>query len=142
LQAPEGAVERRSFAARILIGEDNPVNQEVASGILETMGRTVTAPNAAPHSSASPRRNSTRPDGLRDDHGRHRGDAPHSRIRAMMQALPNASQFRRTPSLRRPRMRSTVRAGYLAAGMDDFLVKPFDDRQMAETRCAGSCPPA
>ena len=38
--------QKACFDARILVAEDNPVNQEVATGILENMGcRVVTAPN-------------------------------------------------------------------------------------------------
>src|SRR5262249_35699002 len=37
---------RPQFAARILLAEDNPINQEVAGGMLEAMGcRVVAAPN-------------------------------------------------------------------------------------------------
>src|SRR6202021_2705559 len=35
-----------NFGARILVAEDNPVNQDVTTGVLELMGcRTVSAPN-------------------------------------------------------------------------------------------------
>jgi len=127
-----------NFAARILIAEDNPVNQDVATGILELMGcRTVSAPNgrAAFRLFAQEKFDAILMDcemPIMD------GIEATRRIReleAMAQALPDSDQTRR----RIPIIASTahaineVREKCLAVGMDDFLVKPFDERQMAET---------
>jgi signal transduction histidine kinase/HPt (histidine-containing phosphotransfer) domain-containing protein len=127
-----------SFDARILIAEDNPVNQDVASGVLELMGcRTVSAPNgrAAFRLFAQEKFDAILMDcempimdGIEATH----------RIReleAMQQGLADSDQGKQ----RIPIIASTahaiseVREKCLAAGMDDFLVKPYDERQMAET---------
>jgi two-component system sensor histidine kinase/response regulator len=125
------------FGARILIAEDNPVNQEVAAGVLELMGcQTVSAPNGHAAVRLFAREqfdlilmDCEMPvmDGI---------DAT-QRIReleAMAQNLPADAR----PSRHIPIIASTAHAisevleKCLAAGMDDFLVKPFDERQMAE----------
>jgi two-component system, sensor histidine kinase and response regulator len=126
-----------NFGARILIAEDNPVNQDVASGILELMGcRTVSAPNgrAAFRLFAQEKFDAILMDcemPIMD------GIEATKRIRdleAMTQALPDRDRARpRIPIIAASAHAiSEVRDRCLAAGMDDFLVKPFDERQMAE----------
>ena len=127
-----------NFGARILIAEDNAVNQDVATGILELMGcRTVTAPNgrAAYRLFAQEKFDAILMDcemPIMD------GIEATRRIReleAMAQSLPDSTPARR----RIPIIASTahaineVREKCHAVGMDDFLTKPFDERQMAET---------
>jgi two-component system sensor histidine kinase/response regulator len=130
--------ERPNFAARVLVAEDNPVNQEVATGMLEAMGcRTVSAPNgrAAFRLFAQETFDAILMDcemPIMD------GIEATRRIRAveaMAQALPEGSATRRrTPIIAlTAHALNEVRQKCLAAGMDDFLVKPFDDRQLAET---------
>jgi CheY-like chemotaxis protein len=126
-----------NFGARILIAEDNPVNQDVATGILELMGcRTVSAPNgrAAFGLFAQEKFDAILMDcemPIMD------GIEATRRIRELeaAQALPDGDPARR----RIPIIASTAHAinevheKCLAAGMDDFLTKPFDERQLAET---------
>ena len=144
-RAKPGAYARRrraaadlpNFGARILIAEDNPVNQDVASGVLELMGcRTVSAPNgrAAFRLFAQERFDAILMDcemPIMD------GIEATRRIReleAMSQGLPEGEQRRRIPIIASTAHAiSEVREKCLAAGMDDFLVKPFDERQMAVT---------
>jgi CheY-like chemotaxis protein len=66
--------KRLSFDGRVLVAEDNLVNREVVTGILESMGlHVVTAPNG---------RVRCRPDGLRDaDCGRSRSNATDAGMR-------------------------------------------------------------
>jgi two-component system sensor histidine kinase/response regulator len=130
--------ERPNFGARVLVVEDNAVNQEVATGILETMGcRIVTAPNGrtAVRLFAQERFDVILMDcempvmnGI--DATRRIRD-----IEAMAGALPDSGQTRqRTPIIAvTAHALNEVRETCLAAGMDDFLVKPFDEQQMAET---------
>ena len=130
--------ERPNFAARVLVAEDNPVNQEVATGILETMGcRVVSAPNGraafrlfAEESFDLILMDCEMPimDGIQ-------ATRRIREIEAMAQALPDGSHARqRTPIIAlTAHALNEVRDRCLEAGMDDFLVKPFDDRQLAET---------
>jgi len=123
------------FSARILVAEDNPVNQEVASGILETLGCSViTAPNGR---AAFRRFTEEKFDLVMMDCEMPvmNGMEATRRIRefeAMTQELPD-------PRARTPIVALTahalndVRNQCLEAGMDDFLVKPFDNQQMAAT---------
>ena len=129
--------DRPNFGARILVAEDNAVNQEVAGGILENLGcRTVSAPNgrAAVKLFAQEKfdlilMDCEMPvmDGI-EATGRIR------QIEAMAQALPDGSAAPRTPIVAlTAHALVEVREKCLASGMDDFLVKPFDERQMAAT---------
>ena len=125
------------FGARILVAEDNPVNQEVATGILETLGCTVvTAPNGQ---SAFRQFTEEKFDLILMDCEMpvmNGIDATH-RIReseTMLQALPDGSWPARIPIVAlTAHALNDVREQCLKAGMDDFLVKPFDSQQMADT---------
>jgi CheY-like chemotaxis protein len=132
-----GGGSKLAFDARVLVVEDNVINQEVATGILENMGcSTVTASNgrsavrlvaqehfdlilmdcempimdgfdATRRIREIERIMSGRPDG--------EGSRPHTPIVALTaHAL------------------AEVRERCIEVGMDDFLVKPFDEHQMAE----------
>jgi two-component system sensor histidine kinase/response regulator len=123
------------FAARVLVVEDNAVNQEVASGFLESIGcRVVTASNGRVALRLCTQEtfdlilmDCEMPlmDGLEATR----------RIRemeAMAAGLPGATP-KRTPIVAvTAHALGEVRDRCLQAGMDDFLVKPFDDRQVAE----------
>jgi PAS domain S-box-containing protein len=128
--------ERPDFGARILIAEDNPVNQEVASGILESMGcRVVTAPHgrAAVKLFAQERFDLILMDCEMPVMDGIEATRRIRRMEAMMQSLPDQE----TPRGRTPIIALTahalaeVRDRCLESGMDDFLAKPFEDRQMA-----------
>ncbi|HWD58363.1 MAG TPA: MHYT domain-containing protein [Stellaceae bacterium] len=125
-----------NFGARILVAEDNPVNQDVASGMLELMGcRTVSAPNgrAAFHLFAQQRFDAILMDcemPIMD------GIEATRRIReleATAQGLPEGAKKHIPIIASTAHALAEVREKCYAAGMDDFLTKPFDERQMAET---------
>jgi two-component system, sensor histidine kinase and response regulator len=129
-------VTARSFDARVLVVEDNPVNQEVAKGILENMGcHVVTAANGS----------------CAVDHFANEafdlvlmdcempvmdGFEAAARIRGM--EIGAASAAGAETASRIPIVALTahalaeIREKCLRSGMDDFLVKPFDDLQIGE----------
>jgi two-component system sensor histidine kinase/response regulator len=128
--------QRPQFDAHILVVEDNPVNQEVAIGTLEIMGcRVVTAPNGR---AAVRLFEQERFDLILMD-----CEMP------VMDGLEAARCIRKieatgaSPEVGRSRPRTPiialtahalgeVRDSCLRAGMDDFLTKPFDERQMGD----------
>jgi PAS domain S-box-containing protein len=119
------------FAARILVAEDNPVNQEVAAGILETMGCEIVS--ALNGEIAVERFAGDRFDLILMDCEMPvmDGIAATRRIREREAASGTA---RRTPIIAlTAHALNEVRDKCLAAGMDDFLIKPYDDDQMAQT---------
>ena len=126
-----------NFGARVLVAEDNAVNQEVATGILESVGCTViTAPNGR---SAYRRFTEEKFDLILMDCEMPvmNGIEATRRIRQhelMVQALPDREKATRIPIIALTAHALTeVRDQCLAAGMDDFLVKPFDTQQLAAT---------
>jgi PAS domain S-box-containing protein len=132
------ADDRPDFAARILVTEDNAVNQEVASGILESMGcRIVTAPHgrAAVKLFAQEKFDLILMDCEMPVMDGIEATRRIRQMEAMMQALPEgADTGRRTPIIAlTAHALSEVRDRCLEAGMDDFLAKPFEERQMAAT---------
>jgi two-component system sensor histidine kinase/response regulator len=133
----KGRAERPNFAARILIAEDNAVNQEVATGMLEAMGcRTVSAPNgrAAFRLFAQEKFDAVLMDCEMPIMDGIEATRRIREVEAMAQALPDGTPNRRTPIIAlTAHALNEVRQKCLAVGMDDFLVKPFDDRQLAET---------
>ncbi len=127
--------KRPQFDARILVAEDNPVNQEVATGILETMGcRVVTAPHGR---SAVQRFAQEKFDLVFMDCEMPilDGFQATQRIREMEQMAAAEGEKRpRTPIVAlTAHALADVREQSIAAGMDDFLVKPFDEEQLAQT---------
>ncbi|HEX3884439.1 MAG TPA: PAS domain S-box protein [Stellaceae bacterium] len=130
--------DRPDFGALILVAEDNPVNQEVASGILESMGcRVITAPHgrAAVKLFAQERFDLVLMDCEMPVMDGIEATRRIRQMEAMMQSLPDQE----TPRGRTPIVALTahalaeVRDRCLEGGMDDFLAKPFEDRQMAAT---------
>ena len=120
------------------MAEDNPVNQEVATGMLEAMGcETVSAPNGRAAFQLFSRdvfdvvlMDCEMPitDGIE-------ATVRIREIEAMTRPAPeDGKPVRRTPIIAlTAHALNDVKEKCLAAGMDDFLVKPFDDRQLAET---------
>jgi CheY-like chemotaxis protein/HPt (histidine-containing phosphotransfer) domain-containing protein len=129
---------RPSFAARIMVAEDNVVNQEVATGILEAMDCEVIC---APSGQAAVQLHARESfDLILMDCEMPIMDGIEAarRIREFEQAQARTPLAEGQTRERLPIIAVTahalgeVREKCLQAGMDDFLVKPFDDRQMAE----------
>jgi PAS domain S-box-containing protein len=123
--------ESERFVARVLLAEDNPVNQEVASAILELMGcQVVTAPDGQAAAS------------FWEDQ-----EFDLVLMDCEMPVMDGFSATRRIRELEagksgRPRIPiialtahalAEVRERCFAAGMDDFLVKPFDAEKLGQT---------
>ncbi len=122
-----GREQQTRFDARILVVEDNLVNQDVATGILENMGcRVVTASNGAAAVRLAMRENfdlilmdCEMPemdgfDAARCIRERERGSKRTPIVALTAHALAD------------------IRRKCLEAGMDEFLTKPFDESQMAK----------
>ncbi len=125
------------FDARILVVEDNAVNQDVATGILENMGcKVVTSPNgrSAVELCAVEEFDLILMDcemPIMD------GFEATKRIRECevdSGGAPGDQSMRpRTPIVAlTAHALAEVRERCLSSGMDDFLVKPFDELQMAD----------
>jgi signal transduction histidine kinase/DNA-binding response OmpR family regulator len=127
-----------NFGARILVAEDNPVNQEVAGGVLEMLGcQMVSAANGEIAVSLFAKEKF---DLILMDCEMPVMDGIEAtrrirEIEAMTQALASgAGSHRRIPIVAlTAHALNEVRARCLEAGMNDFLVKPFDDQQLAKT---------
>jgi two-component system sensor histidine kinase/response regulator len=126
-----------AFDGHVLVVEDNPVNQDVATGILENMGcSVVTAPNGA----AAINRCATESFDLvlmDCEMPVMDGFEATKRLREMERVnggLRGSGQSRsRLPIVAlTAHALAEVRQQCLDAGMDDFLVKPFDEQQMVE----------
>ncbi|HEX3430629.1 MAG TPA: MHYT domain-containing protein [Rhizomicrobium sp.] len=125
--------KRLSFDGRILVAEDNLVNREVVTGILESMGlAVVTAPNGRAAFDLFTQDNfdvvlmdCEMPviDGLEAAR----------RIRAFELRKAPGNEAKRTPIIAlTAHALIEVREKCLRAGMDDFLTKPFNEMQMGE----------
>ena len=126
-----------AFDARVLVVEDNAVNQDVASGILKQMGcSVVTAANGRSAVQLFAQENfdlilmdCEMPvmDGF--DATRRMRD-----IERVMRGLRDEEPSRsRTPIVAlTAHALAEVRERCLEAGMDDFLVKPYDELQIAD----------
>jgi two-component system sensor histidine kinase/response regulator len=124
------------FDARVLVVEDNAVNQDVATGILESMGcRVATAANGSVAVQLFPREKF---DLILMDCEMPVMDGFEAtrRIREVETALNGLRGIEddaRVPIVALTAHALTeVRERCLRAGMDDFLVKPFDEAQMAD----------
>jgi signal transduction histidine kinase/CheY-like chemotaxis protein/HPt (histidine-containing phosphotransfer) domain-containing protein len=125
-----------AFDARVLVVEDNAVNQDVASGILKQMGCTViTAANG--RSAVQLFAQETFDLILMDcempimdgfDATRRIRD-----IERVMRGLSDRESRSRTPIVAlTAHALAEVRERCLEVGMDDFLVKPYDELQIAD----------
>ena len=122
------------FDARILVAEDNPVNQEVATGILENMGcRVVTAPNGAVavRLLAQEKFDLVLMDCEMPELD---GFGATKRIRQREESIrKGGGKMEPVPVVAlTAHALADVRRQCLEAGMNDFLTKPFDEAQMAE----------
>ena len=134
--ASRGRVETKTkqarFEARILVAEDNPVNQDVATGILESLGcRVVTAPNGR----SVVQRYAQEPFDLilmDCEMPILDGFEATQQIRKLEQIAESAGEKKpRTPIIAlTAHALADIRERCIAAGMDDFLVKPFDQSQI------------
>ena len=128
-------VEMPYFKARILLAEDNPVNQEVATGILKNMGcQVVTAPNGAV-AARLPAAEKFDLILMDCEMPELDGFEATKRIRQIEKLAGEreggAGQCARTPIIAlTAHALASVRQKCLAAGMDDFLTKPFDEMQI------------
>ena len=131
-----GSGSKLAFAARVLVVEDNAVNREVATGILENMGcSTVTASNgrSAVELFAGERFDLVLMDcemPIMDGFDATKRIRDIERVRS---GLPDGEALPvRTPiAALTAHALTEVRDRCLEVGMDDFLVKPFDELQMA-----------
>ena len=123
--------KRPQFEARILVAEDNPVNQDVATGLLEALGcEVVTAPHGQ---SAVELYAQEKFDLVFMDCEMPilNGFQATVRIREMEQAAAAGEKPVRLPILAlTAHALADIRDQCMDAGMDDFLVKPFDDDQI------------
>jgi two-component system sensor histidine kinase/response regulator len=138
LRRKEQEADQPNFGARILVAEDNPVNQEVADGVLEMLGcQMVSAPNGeiAVSLFAEEKFDLILMDCEMPVMDGIEAARRIREIEAMTQAPPgDAGQRRRIPIVAlTAHALNEVRAKCLEAGMDDFLVKPFDEQQLAKT---------
>jgi PAS domain S-box-containing protein len=134
-----GDPRHHRFAGRILVVEDNPINQDVATGILENMGcRVVTAPNGrhAVRLVAQEKFDLVLMDCEMPEMDGFEATKRIRELEELNNALPEEGEA--GPSSHLPIIALTahaladIREKCLRAGMDDFLVKPFDEKQMAK----------
>jgi signal transduction histidine kinase/CheY-like chemotaxis protein/HPt (histidine-containing phosphotransfer) domain-containing protein len=123
-----------AFDAKVLVVEDNAVNQDVATGILQNMGcSVVTAPNGQ---RAVELFAQTRFDVILMDCEMPVMDGfdATKRIRELEAGFGEArAADNRTPIVAlTAHALAEVRDRCLESGMDDFLVKPYDDVQIAD----------
>jgi two-component system, sensor histidine kinase and response regulator len=129
--------KRPRFDARILVAEDNSINQDVVVGMLDNIGcRTVTVPNGAAAVQAFNQETFNLI--LMDcEMPEMDGFEAAKRIRQTENLLNGLPENRAAPK-RIPIIAVTAHAlpemrdKCALAGMDDFLTKPFDDLQLTE----------
>ncbi len=122
-----GRKQQMRFDARVLVVEDNLVNQDVATGILENIGcRVVTASNGAAAVRLTMRENF---DLILMD-----CEMPEMNGFDATRCIRERDQgSRRTPIVAlTAHALADTRRKCLEAGMDDFLTKPFDENQMGK----------
>jgi two-component system, sensor histidine kinase and response regulator len=127
--------KRLYFQARVLLVEDNQVNQEVAVGMLEEMGCTVAT---TPHGQAAVERFT------RESFDLVLMDCE----MPVMDGFEAAERMRKIEALARADAQgrparipivavtahalTAIQEKCMRAGMDDFLIKPFDEQQLGE----------
>ncbi len=126
------------FDARILVAEDNDVNQDVAMAMLDNLGcRVVTAPNgrAAVRAFAQDRFDLILMDCEMPELDGFEATRRIREIEGMSSGLSDDGRAAKAPvpiiavtAHALPEMRQKC----LDAGMSDFLVKPFDELQLSE----------
>jgi len=122
--------QKGHFNARILVAEDNLVNQDVATGILENMGcRVVTASNGA----AAVRLMAQEEfDLVLMDCEMPELDGFEA-TRSIREREAGNNKSKRTPIVAlTAHALADIRRKCLDVGMDDYLTKPFDETQMSE----------
>jgi len=132
-----GGGSKLVFDARVLVVEDNAINQEVATGILENMGcSTVTASNgrSAVRLVAQERFDMILMDCEMPIMDGFDATRRIREIERIMSGRPDGEGSRpHTPIVAlTAHALAEVRERCIEVGMDDFLVKPFDEHQMAE----------
>jgi CheY-like chemotaxis protein len=124
------------FNARILCAEDNPVNQDVVIGILENMGiKVVTAPNGAVAARlmAQEKFDAVLMDCEMPEMDGFEATRRIRQLEAMTGELADG-KAQHTPIIAlTAHALADIRDRCIDAGMDDFLVKPFDEAQMGQT---------
>ena len=126
-----------AFNARVLVAEDNAINQDVAVGMLSNMGcRVVTVPNgrAAVRAFAEDQFDLILMDCEMPDMDGFQAAKRIRETERLMNGLPeNRDHPRRIPIVAvTAHALPEMRAKCLDAGMDDFVTKPFDDIQLME----------
>jgi two-component system, sensor histidine kinase and response regulator len=128
--------KRHHFSGRILVAEDNPINQDVVTGILENMGcRVVTAPNGrhAVRLAAQEKFDLILMDCEMPEMDGFEATKRIRDLEKLTQALPEGAASSHLPIVAlTAHALADIRDKCLRAGMDDFLVKPFDERQLAK----------
>ncbi len=119
-----------------LVAEDNPVNQDVATGVLENMGcKVVTAPNGAVAARllAQEKFDLVLMDCEMPEMDGFEATRRIRQLEKLTGNLETEGKPARTPIVAlTAHALADIRDRCIAAGMDDFLVKPFDEVQMGQ----------
>jgi two-component system, sensor histidine kinase and response regulator len=132
-----GAGQKVSFDARMLVVEDNAVNQDVATGLLKNMGCSVVTASNGQHAVQLFAQEMFDLILMACEMPVMDGFDATKRIRDIERALSGLRAGEKSRD-RTPIVALTahalaeVRERCLEAGMDDFLVKPYDDAQIAD----------
>jgi CheY-like chemotaxis protein/HPt (histidine-containing phosphotransfer) domain-containing protein len=132
-----GSGPKISFDARVLVVEDNAVNQDVATGLLKNLGCSVVTASNGQHAVQLVAQEMFDLILMDCEMPIMDGFDATSRIRDIERALGglrgDEKSRARTPIVAlTAHALAEVRDRCLEAGMDDFLVKPYDDLQIAD----------
>ncbi len=122
------------FRARLLVAEDNPVNLDIATRILETMGCSVVgAPNGAVAASLLAREKFDLV--FMDCEMPEMGGLEATKLARNFEAAQSqGAPYRRIPIVAlTSHALDDVRQQCLAAGMDDLIAKPFSKAKLRDT---------
>ena len=130
-EAEEGAPEERLRGARILLAEDNEINQQIAIELLEGAGAMVTVANNGREAV---------------DRLSHGPETPGFHVVLMDLQMPEMDGFQATATIRSDSRCATLpiiamtahatteeRQRCLAAGMNDHIAKPIDPDHLVDT---------